>query len=190
MSVFCIDILCGVFVCYCVCLLFIVLLLWIMMLVGMVLLGLFGGFFIVVVLVGVVGLGSGFNFFLFLVGICGLMMVCIVLCYFEKLVGYDVILCIVCDLCVWFFCCVLLLVLVCLVGICIGELLVWLMLDIGEVDGLLVCVIGLLFVFGGILLVGVFLVGIIYLSVVVLLVVLMLLVGIGVLWLIVCGVVG
>lgn len=51
------DLLCVVFLCYCLCLLLMILLLWIMMLVGIVLLGLFGGFFIVVVLVGVVGLG-------------------------------------------------------------------------------------------------------------------------------------
>lgn len=120
-------------------------------------------------------------------GICGLIMVCIVLCYFEKLVGYDVILCIVCDLCVWFFCCVLLLVLVWLGVMCIGELLVCLLGDIGEVDGLLVWVIGLLVVLGVLLVVVVVLVVLILLLVVVLLVVLVLLIVFGVLWLGVCG---
>lgn len=53
----------------------------------------FGWFFLVLVVVGVVGLYS-FNYMLFVVGVCGVVIICIVGCYFECLVSYDVIFCV------------------------------------------------------------------------------------------------
>lgn len=53
----------------------------------------FGWFFLVLVVVGVVGLYS-FNYMLFVVGVCGVVIICIVGCYFECLVSYDVTFCV------------------------------------------------------------------------------------------------
>lgn len=53
----------------------------------------FGWFLFVFVIVGFVGIYS-FNYMFLVVGVCGVVIICIVGCYFECLVSYDVMFCV------------------------------------------------------------------------------------------------
>lgn len=109
----------------------------------------FGWFFLVLVVVGVVGLYS-FNYMLFVVGVCGVVIICIVGCYFECLVSYDVIFCVLQYLCIYIFSKLLFFFFVGLVCYCQGELFNCVVVDVDMFDYFYLCVI--------LLLVGVFVV--------------------------------